>query len=83
MFGEDLVCCLYSKEWNYREKGLLHLCKEIKRIVTNENSSLFTERLLSSCCKIIAMMCSDPVYPVYVHAVVSILIYSFYSIYLQ
>ncbi|XP_028404543.1 mitogen-activated protein kinase kinase kinase 1-like isoform X3 [Dendronephthya gigantea] len=69
MFGEDLVCCLYSKEWNYREKGLQHLCKEMKSILTNENSSLFTERLLSSCCKIIAMMCADPVYPVYVHAV--------------
>ena len=76
MFGEDLVCCLFSKEWNYREKGLQHLCKEVKGILTNENLSSFAERrcLLVSCCEIVAMMCADPVYPVYVHAVVRILL---------
>ena len=73
MFGEDLVGCLFFKEWNCREKALQHHCKEVKRILTDENMSSFPERLLSSCSQIIAMMCADPVYPVYVHAVVRIL----------
>ena len=42
-------------------------------MLTNENLSSFPERLLSSCSQIIAMICADPVYPVYVHAVVRIL----------
>ena len=70
MFGENLVSCLFSKAWNYREKGLQHLCKEVKSMLTNENLSSFPENVLSSCSQIIAMMCADPVYPVYVHAVV-------------
>ena len=74
IFGEDVVCCLFSKEWNCRDKGLQHLCKEVKTILTSENLSSFPERLLSSSCEIIAMMCTDPVYPVYNQAVVSILL---------
>ncbi|XP_046841347.1 mitogen-activated protein kinase kinase kinase 1-like isoform X2 [Xenia sp. Carnegie-2017] len=68
LFGEDLVCCLYSKAWDYREKGLQHLCNEVKKALTHDNR-LFPERLIVNCSQIIAMMCVDPVYPVYVNAV--------------
>ena len=82
VLGSDLVSCLFSRNWSIRETGLKHLGKEI----TRELSQVATEgklgmsaakqammfKMLECCCSVLAFMCNDPVYKVYVGCLVSI-----------
>ncbi|RMX49549.1 hypothetical protein pdam_00017438 [Pocillopora damicornis] len=66
-FGENLVCCLFSREWNVRETALRRLSKDINTIFM-EGSSSQNMTAFEACCSLLSMMCGDPVYRVYVAA---------------
>lgn len=70
-FGENLVCCLFSREWNVRETALRRLSKDINTIFM-EGSSSQNMTAFEACCSLLSMMCGDPVYRVYVAALVCI-----------
>ncbi|KAL5017293.1 hypothetical protein ScPMuIL_006882 [Solemya velum] len=54
VFGEELVSCFFSRIWSIRETGLKHL-----------NRKPHT-RCWKCCCGVLAFLCSDPVYRVFV-----------------
>lgn len=74
--GVDLVACLFSRNWSIRETGLKHLAKEMAQQllgVTKDNNipmSLGDReamiKLLECCFSVVAFMCQDPVYRVFV-----------------
>ncbi|KAL9951014.1 hypothetical protein ACROYT_G043600 [Oculina patagonica] len=66
-FGENLVCCLFSREWNVRETALRRLSKDINTVF-QEGSSAQNMAAFEACCSLLSMMCGDPVYRVYVAA---------------
>ena len=71
MFGEELVSCLFSREWTARETALRRLSKDVAAALMHrrgENMAVFR-----ACCSLLAMMCGDPVYRVFYAAVVSVL----------
>lgn len=80
VLGEDLVSCLFSRNWSIRETGLKHLAREISRELSivnrdmNSGNTLNMEetrvKLLSCCFKVVAFMCQDPVYRVFVGCLV-------------
>jgi len=67
-FGENLVSCLFSREWNVRETALRRLSKDISTVFL-EGSSSQNVAAFEACCSLLSMMCGDPVYRVYVAAV--------------
>ena len=68
-FGENLVCCLFSREWNARETALRRLSKDITASFV-EGSNAQKMSAFQACCSLLSMMCGDPVYRVYVAALV-------------
>ena len=80
--GPDLVSCLLSRNWSIRETGLKHLCKEItatllKGVGEGRSGSIVspqrlatTNKMLQTTCDILAYMCADPVYRVFVASLV-------------
>lgn len=82
VLGEDLVSCLFSRNWSIRETGLKHLAKEMTREVaqvsvdSKSGMSLANEesmmKLLGCCFSVVAFMCNDPVYRVFVGCLVSL-----------
>jgi len=70
-FGENLVCCLFSREWNVRETALRRLSKDINTVFL-EGSSAQNMAAFEAGCSLLSMMCGDPVYRVYVAALVCI-----------
>lgn len=68
-FGESLVCCLFSREWNARETALRRLSKDITASFV-EGGSAQNMAAFQACCSLLSMMCGDPVYRVYVAALV-------------
>ncbi|XP_067027287.1 mitogen-activated protein kinase kinase kinase 1-like isoform X1 [Acropora muricata] len=66
-FGENLVCCLFSREWNARETALRRLSKDITASFV-EGSNVQKMSAFQACCSLLSMMCGDPVYRVYVAA---------------
>ena len=70
-FGENLVCCLFSREWNVRETALRRLSKDINTVFL-EGSSAQNVAAFEAGCSLLSMMCGDPVYRVYVAALVCI-----------
>ena len=71
-FGENLVCCLFSREWNVRETALRRLSKDINTVFL-EGSSAQNMAAFEAGCSLLSMMCGDPVYRVYVAALVCVL----------
>lgn len=81
VLGEDLVSCLFSRNWSIRETGLKHLGCEMARELSivnrdmNSGNTLNMEetlvKLLSCCSRVVAFMCQDPVYRVFVGCLVS------------
>ena len=83
MFGEELVSCFFTKNWSIRESALNHLCKEVQAVLmrgmgegrsgvlVSPERQTATHRTLECCCEILAFMCNDPVYRVYVACLVS------------
>ncbi|EDO27976.1 predicted protein, partial [Nematostella vectensis] len=70
-FGEELVSCLFSREWNIREIALRRLSRDIYSYLRNEGSNLTDLTAVEASCSLLTMMCGDPVYRVYVAALVS------------
>ena len=70
-FGENLVCCLFSREWNVRETALRRLSKDITTVFL-EGSRAQNMAAFEACCSLLSMMCGDPVYRVYVASLVRI-----------
>lgn len=76
--GEDLVNCLFSRNWSFRETGLKHLSKEIMATllrsagegrsgaIVSPTRQATTNSMLETSSKILAHMCADPVYRVFV-----------------
>ncbi|KAL8586779.1 hypothetical protein ACOMHN_061292 [Nucella lapillus] len=76
--GEDLVNCLFSRNWSFRETGLKHLSKEIvatllrsagegrSGAIVSPPRQAATHSMLETASKILAHMCGDPVYRVFV-----------------
>ncbi|XP_068726656.1 mitogen-activated protein kinase kinase kinase 1-like [Montipora capricornis] len=67
VFGENLVCCLFSREWNVRETALRRLSKDITTLFVEGNGAQ-NIAAFEACCSLLSMMCGDPVYRVYVAA---------------
>lgn len=76
--GEDLVNCLFSRNWSFRETGLKHLSKEVvatllrsagegrSGAIVSPTRQATTHTMLETVSTILAHMCGDPVYPVFV-----------------
>ncbi|KAK7484101.1 hypothetical protein BaRGS_00024713 [Batillaria attramentaria] len=76
--GEDLVNCLFSRNWSFRETGLKHLGKEMvatllrsagegrSGAIVSPTRQATTQTMLETSSKILAHMCADPVYRVFV-----------------
>ena len=63
------MCCLFSREWNVRETALRRLSKDISTVFL-EGSNTQNMAAFEACCSLLSMMCGDPVYRVYVAALV-------------
>ncbi|XP_067679391.1 mitogen-activated protein kinase kinase kinase 1-like isoform X1 [Haliotis asinina] len=78
VLGEDLVSCLFSRNWSIRETGLKHLSKEViatllrgmgegrSGVLISPDRQATTQQMLDTCSKVLAFMCGDPVYRVFV-----------------
>ncbi|PVD23356.1 hypothetical protein C0Q70_16624 [Pomacea canaliculata] len=76
--GEDLVNCLFSRNWSIRETGLKHLGKELvgtllrsagegrSGAIVSSTRTAATQNMLETTSHILAHMCADPVYRVFV-----------------
>ena len=65
------MCCLFSREWNARETALRRLSKDINTIFVGGNT-IQNMTAFEACCSLLSMMCGDPVYSVYVAALVGL-----------
>ncbi|KAK3580955.1 hypothetical protein CHS0354_006982 [Potamilus streckersoni] len=77
-FGEDLVACLFSRNWSIRETGLKHLGREVlavmlqssgdgrSGIVLSPNRQSDPYKILGCFFSVLAFMVSDPVYKVFI-----------------
>ncbi|XP_041357748.1 mitogen-activated protein kinase kinase kinase 1-like [Gigantopelta aegis] len=78
VLGEDLVCCLFSRNWSIREMGVKHLSKEVvgtllrgmgegrSGVIVSPTRQAATRQMLDTCSTVLAFMCADPVYRVFV-----------------
>ncbi|XP_035698391.1 mitogen-activated protein kinase kinase kinase 1-like [Branchiostoma floridae] len=87
LFGYNLVSCLFSRDWSVREAGLMCLSHEVaRRLVQMEEDGQEEEdpaqwtTVLRVCCSILAMLCRDPVYNVYVASLRSLRDMSAYTV---
>ena len=72
------MCCLFSREWNVRETALRRLSKDINTVFL-EGSSAQNMAAFEAGCSLLSMMCGDPVYRVYVAALVCINVFKEFS----
>lgn len=85
VFGLELVGCLFSRNWNIREMALRRLSHDVSGalLLANGEHSLGAgaglgtaagevsgDVVVESCCSVLSMVCADPVYKVYVAALV-------------
>jgi mitogen-activated protein kinase kinase kinase 1 len=85
--GEELVNCLFSRNWSFRETGLKHLSKETvatllrsagegrSGVIVSPTRQAATHAMLETTSKILAHMCADPVYPVFVASLVRVYLF--------
>lgn len=78
VLGEDLVACLFSKNWMVREIALKQLGRVAigalllgvgegrSGVMVSPTRQATTRAMLECCCSVIAYMCADPVYKVFV-----------------
>ncbi|XP_062600728.1 mitogen-activated protein kinase kinase kinase 1-like [Saccostrea cucullata] len=78
MYGEDLMSCFFSRNWSIRESGIRHLSREAvgvlmkgmgegkSGVMLSPEKASHIHRSVEICCQILAFMCGDPVYRVYV-----------------
>ena len=74
-FSEEIIRPLFSREWSLRETGFHHLRPAMRAKMQSQEGGVvyrqIDEALIKSCCEILALGCSDPVYKVYVASLVS------------
>ena len=82
MLGEELVSCLLSRNWNARETGLRHLSRVAigallpgvgegrPGVQLAADRQEAAHKMLQTCLEILSYMCADPVYKVFVAALV-------------
>lgn len=74
VFGNDAVACLFSRDWKHRESGLRFISRKAVKILTETkttNTYFDTKwELLGVCSCILKHIMADPVYNVYVAALV-------------
>lgn len=82
MLGEELVSCLFSKNWLVREIALKQLGRVAigslllgvgegrAGVVLSPDRQATTRQMLETCCSILAYICADPVYKVFVATLV-------------
>lgn len=82
MYGEDLVSCFFTRNWSIRESGIRHLSKDVvgvlmkgmgegkSGVMLSPEKTCHIHRSVEICCQILAFMCGDPVYRVYVACLV-------------
>ncbi|XP_061116292.1 mitogen-activated protein kinase kinase kinase 1-like [Conger conger] len=84
VFGMELVGCLFSRNWNVREMALRRLSHDVSGALllasgeglgpgagpgaSEEGSGALGDLVVESCCSVLAVVCADPVYKVYVAA---------------
>ncbi|XP_074643836.1 mitogen-activated protein kinase kinase kinase 1-like [Tubulanus polymorphus] len=71
VFGEDLVSCLFSRDWNLRETALKHLMQRMNsQLSADARVKPQSQRgqMIECCCNMLSMVCADPVYKVFVAA---------------
>ncbi|CAH1795279.1 unnamed protein product [Owenia fusiformis] len=71
--GENLVSCIFSRNWAIRETALEHLIQDVRHLFMHHETggSLEEGRVegtLRTVCQVLVMTCGDPVYRVYVAA---------------
>ncbi|KAE8745689.1 hypothetical protein FOCC_FOCC007573, partial [Frankliniella occidentalis] len=64
VFGVDLICCLYSRDWKAREIAFRRLKSDVSVAHLSDNEE-YQQRVLSCCARIMAVFAADPVYKVY------------------
>lgn len=64
VFGVDLICCLYSRDWKAREIAFRRLKSDVSVAHLSDNEE-HQQRVLSCCARILAVFAADPVYKVY------------------
>ncbi|KPP68099.1 hypothetical protein Z043_113247 [Scleropages formosus] len=88
VFGMELVGCLFSRNWNIREMALRRLSHDVSGALLLANGERSCpgagqgagaggceasgDVVVESCCSVLSMVCADPVYKVYVAALVSL-----------
>ena len=75
VFGVDLICCLYSRDWKAREIAFRRLKSDVSVAHLSDNEE-HQQRVLSCCARILAVFAADPVYKVYEAWVVSTFVVS-------
>ena len=74
VFGNDPVACLFSRDWKHRECGLRFVSRKAVRVLTERRSTTSYKEsrweLLKVCAAVLAHIMADPVYSVYVAALV-------------
>ena len=74
VFGNDPVACLFSRDWKHRECGLRFVSRKVVRVLTERRSTTSYKEsrweLLKVCAAVLAHIMADPVYSVYVAALV-------------
>ena len=72
VFSEDLIRPLFSREWSLRENAFHHFRSAMRsKMQPIEGAPYADEAVLKACCGVLAMGCADPVYKIYVAALVS------------
>ncbi|KAG9328559.1 hypothetical protein JZ751_013005, partial [Albula glossodonta] len=82
VFGIELVGCLFSRNWNIREMALRRLSHDVSGALLLAGGEhpeaagaaggcgALAEVVVESCCSVLSLVCADPVYRVYVAALV-------------
>lgn len=85
VFGLELVGCLFSRNWNIREMALRRLSHDVSGALLLANgersvagasagpglgTDVSGDVVVECCCSVLSMVCADPVYKVYVAALV-------------
>ncbi|XP_060241698.1 mitogen-activated protein kinase kinase kinase 1 isoform X2 [Meriones unguiculatus] len=82
VFGMELVGCLFSRNWNVREMALRRLSHDVSGALllangestgnagasSGSSQTSISGDVVEACCSVLAIVCADPVYKVYVAA---------------
>ena len=77
-----MVACLLSRDWKNRETGLKYMSRKVTKVLNERRTTNSYQEtrwnVLDVCCTVLKHMSGDPVYNVYVGALVCISTFSAY-----